>query len=239
MTDSLQILHQDDTIVIINKPEKLLVHRTSISEDTQFALQLLREQLGRFLYPVHRLDRATSGCLLFAFDSDSARTLSDLWNTDAVTKSYLALVRGWIDSTVCDHPLVPIDDSPGHSKKTKNAALPAVTRFSLLARTTVPIPYETFDETRLSFLQAFPQTGRRHQIRRHLKHLAHPIIGDSTYGKGPLNRTLAQFFGVSRLYLHCNSLRFPHPKTGEIIELEAPLTDNFTQTLQRIRFITP
>ncbi len=219
----LQILHADPHLVAINKPPGLLVHRTALDAQEQLAaLQLLRDQLGRPVWPVHRLDKGTSGLLLFALDPTTAGLLGQAFESGAMAKQYLSLVRGWPreDQGVVDHPLARDPEAPSAGQP----HLDALTRWRCLARAEWPVASDPrFASTRVALLEACPETGRRHQIRRHLKHIAHPIIGDATHGKGPLNRALAAHLGLQRLWLHARRLCFTHPHSGQPLSLEAPL----------------
>ncbi len=216
----LRLLWRDEHLVVIYKPAGWLVHRTGLDAgETRIVLQVLRDQLGQPVYPVHRLDKGTCGVLLMALHSEAARRLALAFERHEVDKRYLALVRGWAPALAeVEHPLRP-DDSPASAP-----AQPARTTLRCLARLEWP---ESFDprhqSTRLSLVQAQPHTGRRHQIRRHLKHLAHPIIGDATHGKGPLNRWWAQRMGVTRLWLHAHALDLVHPFTRAPLALRSGL----------------
>lgn len=216
----LHILWRDDDVVAIYKPAGWLVHRTGLDAgETRFVVQALRNQLGRWVYPVHRLDKGTCGVLLLALHSDAARALAQAFETHAVHKHYLALVRGWPPAQCdVDHALQP-DDAPAEAP-----AQDARTRFACLARLELPEASDArFPTTRAALVEAWPQTGRRHQIRRHLKHIAHPIIGDATHGKGPLNRWWATRLGQQRLWLHAWQLTVPHPATGVPLVLHSGL----------------
>ncbi len=211
---ALEILHLDAHLVAVNKPAGVLVHR-GWAQDGVPAVQQLRDQLGRFVYPVHRLDRATSGALLFALSSEVARDLQRLFETCAIHKRYLALCRGHDAAlTQVDHPLAK---QPGAEKR------PAITDFRLLGQ------YE-----RYGLYEAVPRTGRTHQIRRHLKHASHPLIGDTQYGKGEHNRHFREQFGFHRLALHCHRLVFEHPRAGGLLTIEAPLSADFAALLERL-----
>jgi tRNA pseudouridine65 synthase len=213
----LPVLHRDDQVVVINKPSGLLVHRSPIDRhETRFAVQLLRDQLGRRVYPVHRLDKGTSGALAFAMDRESAGTLATAFSGGSVVKTYLALVRGWPeDAGVIEHALDPVADAyassvPAHAQQAR-------TTFRTLARIELPVRVDRYPTSRYALVELVPDTGRRHQLRRHLVHVSHPIIGDSTYGKGRHNRLFAARYGVQRLMLACVGLEFDHPLTGERI----------------------
>ena len=218
----LPILYQDPHLVAIDKPAGLLVHRSGLdAHETRFALQLLRDQIGRPVWPAHRLDKGTSGVLLFALDADTARALGQAFeNGGAIAKTYRAMVRGWpADAGLIDHPLTRLDDDA----RGPLVAQAARTRFRTLGRWAVPLPYGDFAQTRCALLELQPKTGRRHQLRRHCKHIGHPIIGDATHGKGPLNRALAGWLGLQRLWLHASTLALPHPVTGAPLLIKAAL----------------
>jgi tRNA pseudouridine65 synthase len=185
-------------------------------------LQLVRDALGRPVWPVHRLDRGTSGVLLFALSAEIASALGRAFEGDGVDKRYLALVRGWPDSAgTIDHPLARLDDDS--ARDAARAAQPAVTHYERLARLELAVADDRHPTTRHALIALRPETGRRHQLRRHLKHAAHPIIGDATYGKGRHNRALAALAGITRLWLHAHTLAFDHPVTRERLTVEAPL----------------
>jgi tRNA pseudouridine65 synthase len=219
---TLTLLHADDHLVAIDKPPGLLVHRTSLAaHEAEAALQRLRDQLGRPVWPAHRLDRGTSGLLLFALDAATASALGAMFEQGAMAKRYLAWVRGWpaTDAGLIDHSLARDPELPSAGQP----LLAAQTRWRVLARREWPVVSDArFATTRVALLEAEPLQGRRHQIRRHLKHLAHPILGDATHGKGPLNRAVAAHLGVQRLWLHAADLSLRHPVTGEALQLHAP-----------------
>jgi tRNA pseudouridine65 synthase len=186
----LTLLHQDDFLVAVDKPSGMAVHR-GWSQERHVVLTVLRDQIGRHLYPVHRLDRGTSGALVLALDPATARGLQERFEAGEVRKRYLALVRGIPpEEGVVDSPVPRAPDGP---------RVPAVTEFRRLG---------TFE--RYSLLEVVPRTGRLHQIRRHLKHISHPIVGDVRYGKGEHNRLFRERFGLHRLALHALELGFPH-----------------------------
>ncbi|MEO9383230.1 tRNA pseudouridine(65) synthase TruC [Chromobacterium phragmitis] len=233
----LQILYRDDLLIAIHKPSNLLVHRTELDRhETRFAIQMLRDQIGRRVYPVHRLDKGTSGALLFALDKDVGRELSWQFERQQVEKRYLAVVRGHADDAGhIDHPLSRRpDDLEWIGEKVETAPQPAVTDYRTLARVELPIMVERYPTSRYSLLELAPLTGRRHQLRRHLKHIAHPIIGDSTYGKGRHNRMFADELDCRRMLLACVEMRLTHPANGEPLRLACPLERNFTALLARL-----
>ena len=217
----MEILYRDDYLAAVNKPPGLLVHRTGLDAgETRFALQLLRDQLGQPVWPVHRLDKGTSGVLLFALDAQTASVLGRRFESgEGLRKTYRAVVRGWpADEGMIDHPLKRMPDD---MRTEREEVQDAVTGFRTLERYELPLPQGGFTSTRCALLKLLPLTGRRHQLRRHCKHIAHPIIGDATHGKGPLNRALAAFLGEQRLWLHAAQLEMVHPVTGQAFELQA------------------
>ncbi|MFN3197742.1 MAG: pseudouridine synthase [Bradymonadia bacterium] len=221
----LQVLHHDAHIVAVNKPPGLLVHRTELDRgETDFALQRVRNQIGRRVYPIHRLDRPTSGVLVFALDVESARALGEALVGHTIDKTYVAVVRGWPPAhSIIDRPLKRLDVPPGTPRQTQEAR----SEVWSLAEATVPVPVDRFPTTRYGLVAVKPHHGRRHQIRRHLNRLGHPIIGDVRHGKGVHNRFFREHFGVSRLLLHCRRMVIPHPSTGEDLTITAPLDEGF------------
>lgn len=211
----------------VDKPPGLLVHRTQLAAGEQeAALQRVRDQLGRTVWPVHRLDRGTSGVLVFALSAEVASALGAMFEGGQMHKRYLALVRGWpeADAGLIDHPLARDPELPSAGQP----MLAAQTRWQVLQRLEWPLSTDPrFATTRVALLAAEPLQGRRHQIRRHLKHIAHPILGDATHGKGPLNRAVAAHLGLQRLWLHASRLGFTHPVTGAPVELHAPLAPHW------------
>ena len=232
----LPVLHQDRHLVAIHKPAGLLVHRTDLDRhETRFAVQMLREQLGVRVWPVHRLDRGTSGVLLFALDTDTARLLGQQFEAGRVAKTYLAVVRGHPPEAGCiDHPLSREYDDRECVAGRSVEAQPALTRYRRLATAELPVAVDRYPTSRYALLELQPESGRRHQIRRHLKHIAHPIIGDATYGKGRHNRMFAERFGCRRLLLACTGLALTHPADGRPLILEAPLEADFQALLDAL-----
>ncbi len=219
---TLTLLHRDEHLVAIDKPPGLLVHRTQLAAgEDEAALQQLRDQLGQPVWPVHRLDRGTSGVLLFALSAQVAALLGAMFEQGRMDKRYLALVRGWPAQAagLVDHPLARDPELPSAGQP----LLEAQTRWQLLRRLEWPLQTDPrFATTRVALLAAEPLQGRRHQIRRHLKHIAHPILGDATHGKGPLNRAVAAHLGQQRLWLHAEQLALLHPVSGAPLRLQAP-----------------
>ena len=215
-------LHSDAHLLAVHKPAGLLVHRSALDAHAATdVLTLLRARGGLPLWPVHRLDKGTSGVLLLARDAHSARLLGDAFaRPGTVHKHYLALVRGWPDASgQTDQPLARDPELPS----TGQPLLPASTRWRVLKRWSLALTTGSHHpDTRLALLDVQPLSGRRHQIRRHFKQLAHPLIGDATHGKGLLNRALATHLGLGRLWLHALTLTLPHPADGRPLTLRAP-----------------
>lgn len=208
-----RILFQDADVVAIEKPSGILVHRTGISQDRVFVLQLLRDQLGKHVYPVHRLDRGTSGVLLFAFDSAGARALQASLESDQCKKTYLAIVRGWLpEEGRIDTPLEK--DGIGELQS-------ALTTYRCLAKAELPIPVDRYATARYSLAAVQLHTGRMHQIRRHFAHLRHPVLSDFKRGDRHHNHAWAERFGLSKMQLLAWRLQVPHPITHAPMDLEA------------------
>jgi tRNA pseudouridine65 synthase len=219
----LDILYLDDYLAIVNKPTGWLVHRTALDKgETRFVLQTLRDQIGQHVWPVHRLDKGTSGVLVFALSAEVARSLGQAFESgDGLQKTYRAVVRGWpADEGLIEHPLKRMPDD---MRTERLEVQPAQSRFATVRRFELPLPQQGFNSTRCAEVVLEPLTGRRHQLRRHMKHIAHPIIGDATHGKGPLNRAVADLIGMQRLWLHAQSLELPHPVSGQLLRLASPL----------------
>jgi tRNA pseudouridine65 synthase len=234
LSSALQVLYLDDWMVAVHKPSGLLVHRSLIDKrETRFALQQVRDQLGQRVYPVHRLDKPTSGVLLFALDPETARRLTAQFTAGEVSKTYCAVVRGYAPAAgEIDYPLREEPDrmTDGLAEADK-APRQALTRYRRLARVELPNPVGRYQTARYSLIELSPRTGRRHQLRRHLKHIFHPIIGDTTHGDGRHNRFFRDRFGSRRLLLAATSMEFAHPHTGARLQIAAPLTDDFRRII--------
>lgn len=218
----LEIIYEDVQYVAINKPNSLLVHRTRIAEEKkEFALQLLRDQLGYHLYPVHRLDRGTSGVLLFAKSPESATPLVNTFKAREADKTYFAIVRGYTPAAeTIDSPIRPDKDH-----KTK-APQEAVTHYNRLATVELPIPVGRYGTARYSLVKVKPESGRMHQIRKHFAHIRHYIIGDKRHGDWRHNRMFLEKLQSPALLLHAAELVFEHPFTGRTVSIKAQLPDN-------------
>ncbi|PTQ99554.1 tRNA pseudouridine synthase C [Mucilaginibacter yixingensis] len=215
----LDILYQDDHLVAINKPHGLLVHRSPIAADaSEFALQLLRDQLGHWVSPVHRLDRKTGGVLLFAINKEAEVAMQKQFMNGEIEKRYLAIVRGHTpDAGEIDYPL----------RRDDGVVQDAFTAYTTLRRAELPIPLGKHETSRYSLVEARPTTGRMHQLRKHFAHINHPIIGDRPHGCNKQNRMFKERWQMDTMLLHASFLRFKHPVSGEDVLIEAPLREEF------------
>ncbi|MCC9135345.1 pseudouridine synthase [Pontibacter silvestris] len=219
----LDIIFEDEHYVAINKPNGLLVHRTRIAEEKkEFALQMLRDQLGYHLFTVHRLDRGTSGVLLFAKSPEAATPLVKTFEDKEVAKTYFAIVRGYTaEAETIDNPIKPDKD---HQHK---APQDAVTHYSRLATVELPIPVGRYNSARYSLVRVKPETGRMHQIRKHFAHIRHYIIGDKRHGDWRHNKMFLEELNSPSLLLHAAELNCIHPFTGVQLRIKAQLPGNF------------
>jgi tRNA pseudouridine65 synthase len=235
MNDQLDIIYRDEFLVAINKPSGLLVHRSAIDRhESRFAMQMLRDQIGQHVFPVHRLDKPTSGVLVFALTAELARLMGAIFAEHRLQKTYVAIVRGIApEHQLLDYPLTEELDKCSDKNARTPQPKPAVTEFFRLAEVTLPYSVDKYPESRYSLVKCVPQTGRMHQIRRHLKHLSHPIIGDAKHGKGNHNRFFQQTFNAHRLLLAATELRFTHPALQTELTLIAPLDATMTQLIER------
>lgn len=235
----LEILYLDENLVAINKPSGLLVHRSEIdSRETLFALQLLRNQLGQRVYPVHRLDKPTSGVLLFALNSETASLMVEQWRQRDVEKRYIAVTRGYMPETLhLDYAMAPPIDKYAKNEYVKPPQ-EAITDFERLATVEIDVEIDKYPQSRYSLVEVMPKTGRKHQIRRHLKHISHPIIGDARYGKGRHSRYFRDHFDAGRLLLHAWQLSFLHPYTNKPMNLFAGLDKPMKGLLERFDWLS-
>ncbi len=220
----LEIVYQDEFLVAVNKPAGMLVHRSWLDRhETLFVMQTLRDQIGQHVFPLHRLDRPTSGVLFFALSSEVASKMMPLFAGREIKKTYHAIVRGWItEAAILDYPLVTEQDRIADKKATKEPeAKEAVTEYKPLAEVEVPFSTGRFPTSRYSLIEMKPHTGRKHQLRRHMHHLSHPIIGDTSHGDGRHNRLFREHYDCHRLMLHASELSFTHPITGLQVTIKA------------------
>jgi tRNA pseudouridine65 synthase len=220
----LDILYQDADLVAVRKPAGVMVHRSALERRGRFVLQMLRDQFGLRVHPVHRLDRQTAGVLVFGRHREATRRLAVQFSGRTVGKTYLAVVRGFMEAEgEIDYPLTrnPAEVRPGEARR------PARTRFRTLGTVELPIPVGPYTTSRYSLLEVRPVTGRMHQIRRHLRHVAHPIVGDKRYGDNRHNRSFKERFGCERLLLAAVELNFRHPCSDAEITVSARLERGF------------
>lgn len=226
-TKAIEVLYRDEYIAVVNKPAGLMAHSSALARgEDDFLHDRLREQFGCKIFLIHRLDRATSGCLLIAFDNPSASILGKQFMTRDVEKNYLAMCRGWPDEEfTIDYDL---DGGPGKPEKK-----PAVTHFKRLATAEIEVASAQHESSRYALMMCTPQTGRFRQIRRHFKHIFHHLIGDTSHGDGRHNRTF-RMMGVHRMLLHAWQLSFRHPVSNDIIKINACWDAEFEKAMQKM-----
>lgn len=216
----LPVLYRDQALIVVNKPSGLAAHRGYSSEHGDYVLTRVRDLVGQHVFLAHRLDRATSGAIVLLLDSALVHPLQQAFDQGLVRKKYLALARGRLQ----DEQLVDYAIPRAEGKDAPRVAAQTLLRPLALL------------ESRYTLVEAEPLTGRYHQIRRHLKHLHHPIVGDTTYGDGKQNRYARERFGLMRLFLHASELVFPHPVTQQPVEVRAPLPEELERTLQALGY---
>lgn len=224
----LEIIYQDEHLIAINKPHGLLVHRSKIANDAkEFALQLLRDQIGRQVNPVHRLDRKTGGVLLFAFDKEVEIAMQKQFQEALVAKHYLAIVRGYTPPQMeIDYPLA----------KENGTLQEAQTSFVTLQQAEIPMAIGKHPTSRYSLVNANPKTGRMHQLRKHFAHIFHPIIGDRPHGCNKQNRYFKEHLQMDTMMLHASSLSFCHPVTSENTVIKAQVQEEFKRMMVLMGF---
>lgn len=220
----LEILYQDTDLIAINKPHGLLVHRSPIAADaSEFAVQMLRNQIGLKVYPTHRLDRKTSGILLFALNEECNRSLQEAFMNKEVDKKYLALVRGYThESGTIDYALTTDEGK----------IQDAITHFKTIEQFEIPVAHGKFKSSRYSLLELSPETGRMHQLRKHMAHIFHPIIGDRPHGCNKQNKLFLENWNMNTMLLHAQQLEFVHPLSKERITIKAELSNEFKRMLR-------
>ena len=234
---SLEIIYQDEYYVVVNKPSGLLIHPTIIDRhDKRSAMQTLRNQLGKRVYIIHRLDKATSGVVVFALSSEAAKRCAEEFQRGEVMKTYVAVVRGYTEEHgVIDSPLDPVPDKiMGKWTKTVKTPKPALTKYIRLAKTELRVSVSRYPQSRYSLLEVCPQTGRMHQIRRHLRRIHHPIIGDSKHGDHRHNRYFRESWATPRMLLAATELVFIHPYRKTRVKVVARLDEVFTTLIKRL-----
>lgn len=223
----LEILYRDDLLVAVNKPSGWDVHRNEFNRHRPIVLQALRNQINKEVHPVHRLDGGTSGVLLFATEREVLRFLSDQFQARETKKIYHCISRGFAKNVVCQEPL-----------RVHENIVDAETEIKCLAQIVLPWPNEKFPQSRYSFLEVTPRTGRYHQIRRHLRHLGWPIVGDTKHGDGTHNQLWRDQMKIERLMLHASSLTILHPeKHAMTIEAPRPAEMNHALSLPEWNYL--
>lgn len=233
----LKILYQDEYLVAVDKPSGLFVHRSYMDKDEiYFALQLVRDQVGKYVYPLHRLDRPTSGVLLFGLSEDVARKMGEAFTNKTIKKTYYAITRGHLlGEDIVDYALKEKLDKIGDKYVDPNkTAQTAQTHYQSLSTAILNESVGKFNTVRYSLIKLNPATGRRHQIRRHLAHLRHPIIGDINYGDNKQNPFFNEHFGFKRLMLHAHKLTFTHPITDELIDIVADFDEQWKGVFKQL-----
>jgi tRNA pseudouridine65 synthase len=230
----LPILYQDDNLVAIYKPAGLLVHRSPIDKrETRFAVQQLRDQIGQHVFPLHRLDRPTAGVLLFALNSATASVMSQRLAERRVIKRYRALVRGFVSG--CGHIDYALSyqwDKYADAERVKAVApQSAQTFYQAKAWYEVPFAVGRYASARYSLVDMLPSTGRKHQLRRHMAHIRHPILGDTSHGDGKQNKFMREHFNLRRLLLVCMAMEFQHPISGKWLCISTDVDSEINQLL--------
>ena len=227
----LDILYRDDHYVAIHKPGGLFVHPTTLARRQPSCMPMLRNQIGRWVYPVHRLDRATSGVLLFALDPEPANRMCLLFERRRIRKGYLAVVRGHTPERGRIHHAL--------REEPDKAPADAITDYQRAATAELPFPVGTHPSARFSLVRAMPLTGRFHQIRRHFAHVSHPVIGDTTHGDGKQNRLFRETFAIRRLLLLATDLTFEHPYTSKAVKIESPVPEDVEALFSKLGWTSP
>lgn len=238
----LEIIYQDEYFVAVNKPAGMLVHRSWLDKhETQFVMQTLRDQIGQHVFPLHRLDRPTSGVLIFALSSEVASQVMPMFANHEMEKTYHAIVRGWIlEEGRLDYALkVELDKIADKHASQEKEAQEAVTDYKPLAHVEVPHSISRFPTTRYCLMELQPLTGRKHQLRRHMAHLRHPMVGDTTHGDGKHNKLFREVYDSHRLLLHASRLEFVHPFTQKMLVLEAGLDETWLKLCDEFGWQAP
>jgi tRNA pseudouridine65 synthase len=230
----VDVLYRENELLGINKPAGVPVHGSQILEDQpETLLSMVRSHEGKIVHAAHRLDRPVSGVMLFTRSKQMLAQLGQEFENRRVKKCYLAVVRGWPEPEgMISHPLLP----PRDERKTNSVARESVTRYERIAQVEIPDPVDPYPTSRYSLLALYPETGRRHQLRRHMKHISHHLIGDTTYGRGEHNRLFREKLVCHRLLLHAWSLEFCHPATSEQIRIHAPLDKEFNAVIAAFKW---
>lgn len=220
----LEVLYQDEYMVAINKPPGLLVHRTNLDKyATEFAVQILRDQIGKRVSPVHRIDRKTSGVLLFSLNNEVHRHLAEQFEEGDIQKEYTTVLRGYIDQ----------ENRIDYALTNENGKVQdAITDYELIQHYEIPVAFGRHNTSRYSLVKAYPRTGRFHQLRKHFAHVLHPIIGDRPHGCNKQNRFFKEKWGMTSMLLSATKLTLIHPVTGFRIEINSDVSNTLRQTVR-------
>ena len=229
------ILYEDQWFIAINKPSGQLVHRSALDPHaTNFAVQVVREMTGKRVFPIHRLDRPTSGVLLFAYTPAVVSKMQKVWES-RVNKTYQALVRGWVHGCgYIDYSLKYQVDKLAEADKTPDVLQHAASSYQSLQRYEAPFKTKRYNSARYSLIKLMLHSGRKHQLRRHMAHLRHPIIGDTTHGDGKQNQLARAHLDCQHLLLSCMEISFEHPETAQHVVVTSPRSKNFEACLSRL-----
>lgn len=227
----LEILYRDNSLIAINKPHGLLVHKTGLAADShEFALQILRDQIGQMVFPVHRLDRKTGGVLLFSLNQEMLVKTKALFENREIEKKYLAIVRGFTPlSGIIEYPL----------KNDKGKIQEAKTEFKTLEMVEIPLAFGKYQTQRYSLVEVTPYHGRMHQIRKHFAHIMHPIIGDRPHGCNKQNKLFKDKWKMETMMLHAGELKFKNPESEKDVKISARPGEEFFRTLDLLNFKHP
>jgi tRNA pseudouridine65 synthase len=236
---TVQILYEDQSYIAIHKPAGLLVHPSKLDYHEKITVvQILREQLNKQIFPVHRLDKPTSGVMIFALNSNAAEKLASQFRSNQVQKKYIALVRGHLkQEQLLDYPLKEeLDAIADRDSIQERPAQQAQTYLQPIEQVEIPVMVDRYPTTRYSLVFALPKTGRKHQIRRHLRHLNHPIIGDVAHGCGEHNKYFQNRFQKRRLFLSCLQMTFFHYDLNQSFTIQSELCQDFKDVIQDLGF---
>jgi tRNA pseudouridine65 synthase len=238
---SLKIVYQDQSIVVVHKPPGLLVHRSAIDKyETEFLVQQLRDQIEQQVFVVHRLDKPTSGLMVLGLNKMSASALSTSFAERQTYKEYMAIVRGYATDQIIDYALKEKLDKMTDSKANPNKeAQDAVSNLEVLAKSEIEKPVGRYDTARFSAVRLIPKTGRKHQLRRHMAHISHPIIGDTTHGDGKQNKFAREHLQVNRLALVATKLCLPHPISGKLMSFTTQIDDDLLPAFSIFESMVP
>ena len=231
---SLEIIYQDNYCLLVTKPNNVLVHhahhsRNKIEEES--LIQLIENQFGKRYYPIHRLDRKTSGIILLASKREYVASFQALFTNNEIQKIYYGVVRGFSqDNKIINSPV-----------KGRDALVyrEAETHLNCLDKIELNIPVKPYDSSRYSLVELRPKTGRMHQLRIHMNKVSTPLINDAKYGDKNHDLMYAKQFGWKNLFLHAGSLEFIHPFTNKKLILKSSFSEDWVQLFQEFSWKNP